>query len=173
MRPRRRDAKKRDHPRIRGEHPCFARQVALRRGSSPHTRGALRTLSGFQFRRGIIPAYAGSTGPPMTGRASVGDHPRIRGEHIPQVDVRELEAGSSPHTRGALAEARRKSPANHTNWDHPRIRGEHGVIPTVGAYPRGSSPHTRNVIKLGPASLPRPVSGLSSNACGCCGDGPL
>ena len=50
-----------DHPRIRGEHdlrPCFIGQTA---GSSPHTRGAPGSSSPARRRRGIIPAYAGST----------------------------------------------------------------------------------------------------------------
>ena len=53
--------KRRDHPRIRGEH--VHRGLLLRHGagSSPHTRGAQG--DGRRPRRGvgIIPAYAGST----------------------------------------------------------------------------------------------------------------
>ncbi len=110
------------------------------------------------------------------------DHPRIRGEHLydPKWDLcpsRIIPAyagntdeppaeydnvwGSSPHTRGTLANS--KTPAASME-DHPRIRGEHeytqtgiayidGIIPayagnTVPAALRvalaaGSSPHTR------------------------------
>ena len=56
-------SKRRDHPRIRGEHcePALAACDAM--GSSPHTRGAL--VGGQRIVKfvGIIPAYAGSTHP--------------------------------------------------------------------------------------------------------------
>ncbi len=114
---------RRDHPRIRGEHttlrarrtpsagiiPAYAGSTAGKvrgkprpKGSSPHTRGALRWPRSRCVRRG--------------------DHPRIRGEHcgyghlmafvrgiIPAyagstmstLDFISLRPGSSPHTRGA------------------------------------------------------------------------
>ena len=92
----------RDHPRIRGEHLGGALHVTGARGSSPHTRGALCTSTRRSAGSRIIPAYAGSTrGVPVTGWL-IGDHPRIRGEHEFDQRVRVVEAGSSPHTRGAL-----------------------------------------------------------------------
>ena len=70
-----------DHPRIRGEHQ--SRSAAPERifGSSPHTRGALDLLEILPFDNGIIPAYAGSTTCITVKPSTVGDHPRIRGEH--------------------------------------------------------------------------------------------
>ena len=71
----------RDHPRIRGEHLAGLGRVIGGVGSSPHTRGAPGVLVVQEFKRGIIPAYAGSTcaaGPPSSAPS---DHPRIRGEH--------------------------------------------------------------------------------------------
>ena len=50
---------------------------------------------------GIIPAYAGSTSLARGGFGRPADHPRIRGEHIRGMSVKELKQGSSPHTRGA------------------------------------------------------------------------
>ena len=50
----------------------------------------------------IIPAYAGSTGAPVGRSGSVGDHPRIRGEHQGGAGAVRQALGSSPHTRGAL-----------------------------------------------------------------------
>ena len=50
-----------DHPRIRGEHALDPAARSGGRGSSPHTRGALRLHRRHRARRGIIPAYAGST----------------------------------------------------------------------------------------------------------------
>ena len=112
-------------------------------GSSPHTRGAPRTVRGHADPPGIIPAYAGSTEGPVPCRAR--------------------PEGSSPHTRGALlftfhvegfggiipayagsTSTRRHGPAGR--WDHPRIRGEHEAL--YGARPGfvGSSPHTRGAL---------------------------
>ena len=72
---------RRDHPRIRGEHAYFSRQTSVVMGSSPHTRGARFRGQDFRLRRGIIPAYAGSTSRVSGCRAFRRDHPRIRGEH--------------------------------------------------------------------------------------------
>ena len=129
-----------DHPRIRGEHFETAPFITSWIGSSPHTRGALWPGALRRRWRGIIPAYAGSTG----------------GAHTPSPTGR----GSSPHTRGALHAERCSSRktgiipayAGSTGsfvaarpWarDHPRIRGEHnGRFPAVWISD-GSSPHTR------------------------------
>ena len=68
--------------------------------------------------------------------------------------------GSSPHTRGALAEIDprkvgfriipayagstvRRAYRRHPGADHPRIRGEHSDLAASKSTPRGSSPHTR------------------------------
>ena len=90
----------------------------------------------------IIPAYAGSTRPSSPASAARPDHPRIRGEHVDQMVVAELEPGSSPHTRGALfhrscgsgrtriipayaGSTKFVGPKQYYLEDHPRIRGEH------------------------------------------------
>ena len=90
-----------DHPRIRGEHSRLGRPVLLARGSSPHTRGALRSAGRSGRRRRIIPAYAGSTRFRLFFRTPWSDHPRIRGEHVHIEAPRCPQMGSSPHTRGA------------------------------------------------------------------------
>ena len=134
--------RRRDHPRIRGEHVRGHVGVARQRGDHPRIRGEhLERCLLDSEDEGIIPAYAGSTmghaGKDVTGQ------------------------GSSPHTRGA----QRNEPHSHTlSWDHPRIRGEHlglggakmhrvGIIPAYagstwnalrdGTSTVGSSPHTR------------------------------
>ena len=53
--------RRRDHPRIRGEHDIEVHARAGRRGSSPHTRGAPRRPESATGCVRIIPAYAGST----------------------------------------------------------------------------------------------------------------
>ena len=91
-----------DHPRIRGEHAKQALNTVYGKGSSPHTRGARRPAISVSRASRIIPAYAGSTDfSPSTSDAAA-DHPRIRGEHFPEPGLDVGQAGSSPHTRGAL-----------------------------------------------------------------------
>ena len=134
-----------DHPRIRGEHHEIFRKA--------------------NDRRGIIPAYAGSTSVTVRILTSCRDHPRIRGEHRARNWSVLSLAGSSPHTRGALvgrqlgARDRGIIPAYAGNTDglltmppafrdHPRIRGEH--VSRFWKLPKrgGSSPHTRGALIL-------------------------
>ena len=129
-------------------------------GSSPHTRGAQRTVRAAVGPVRIIPAYAGSTFPFVSVRGFSPDHPRIRGEHFSIEKQRKKICGSSPHTRGALLGwalcrgLRRIIPAyagstdaadlsGQTVEDHPRIRGEHAPRRYEPPAGRGSSPHTR------------------------------
>ena len=97
-----------------------------------------------QTRKGIIPAYAGST--------------------FRFLPYRTVTPGSSPHTRGARRRCARTPPPG---GDHPRIRGEHlieqlfvreklGIIPAYAGSTLnttsplwlllGSSPHTRGAL---------------------------
>ena len=129
-------------------------------GSSPHTRGARRPGRPCRSRPRIIPAYAGSTNSSSHLLSFSGDHPRIRGEHLPPEPRKRALNGSSPHTRGApLTSPTGSAPlriipayAGSTpfvrsrlrgGWDHPRIRGEHDYAKRAPAGLRGSSPHTR------------------------------
>ena len=155
----RRSATRWDHPRIRGEHP--------------HGHYGQRPVPG------IIPAYAGSTdgldlsegyragssphtrgAPPArpSAPAPAGDHPRIRGEHVPvpppprpgrriipayagstavSTWYSKSLAGSSPHTRGARTPTRRPPTSRR---DHPRIRGEHLKLQAVVEHNNGIIP---------------------------------
>ena len=129
-----------DHPRIRGEHQTRQWQNGRTLGSSPHTRGARRTAWTAEARRGIIPAYAGSTDvttPPSPDRP---DHPRIRGEHHDLPDRVPGSGGSSPHTRGAR---RSSSAAGFRRRIIPAYAGSTCDAGARGGSSRGSSPHTR------------------------------
>ena len=141
-----------DHPRIRGEHETDTTTSRLRAGSSPHTRGARLLGAAVVAGGGIIPAYAGSTLAGRRGARRGGDHPRIRGEHMPRMNPEEKGTGSSPHTRGAHV---RPAPVEVDPLDHPRIRGEHGGFPRRAMCRRGSSPHTRGA----PHPVPRRAGG--------------
>ena len=49
------------HPRLRGEHSAKKMKSVAPMGSSPLTRGALRSTRGLVRLGRLIPAYAGST----------------------------------------------------------------------------------------------------------------
>ena len=120
-------------------------------------------VTGCSLGAAIIPAYAGSTGGLRLRLRIWGDHPRIRGEHGRSSLAAPVEAGSSPHTRGAHTSIRSIAartgiiPAyagstRPTRWmggrwrDHPRIRGEHVRFGDFCLRDRGSSPHTRGAL---------------------------
>ena len=153
----------RDHPRIRGEHRSRVTGLRSNQGSSPHTRGAPSLARPSALVLGIIPAYAGSTRPAAGRRAGIGDHPRIRGEHVRPRVTTTTSPGSSPHTRGAqqarmngasitgiipayAGSTTARAASARSLWDHPRIRGEHYAFRLHGRPCRGSSPHTRGAL---------------------------
>ena len=124
----------------------------LRRGSSPHTRGARSRVHRHRRPGRIIPAYAGSTLRRRRHPPGKPDHPRIRGEHSICLKSCHLTMGSSPHTRGARWLRRRPYVVNP---DHPRIRGEHDPRGRAGDGRAGSSPHTRGALGSGSVVDPR------------------
>ena len=95
-----------DHPRMCGEHSTQLKNEFYSAGSSPHVRGALTVLQHISYRRGIIPACAGSTRTLAALNRYAGDHPRMCGEHSMRWAVRFAAPGSSPHVRGARASRR-------------------------------------------------------------------
>ena len=91
----------RDHPRVRGEHPVVQVCDDVDPGSSPRARGARSWRRPTPWRRGIIPACAGSTPIYRCVLGAAKDHPRVRGEHSSPVPGMRLKPGSSPRARGA------------------------------------------------------------------------
>ena len=97
-----RQHRRRDHPRMCGEHGEVFNSQRIDRGSSPHVRGA-RSHSMFTARQhGIIPACAGSTSAGLNHAGGTRDHPRMCGEHARRSLQHGQGKGSSPHVRGAL-----------------------------------------------------------------------
>ena len=132
----------RAHPRLRGEHSDSCANAVGAVGSSPLTRGARLRVLTKGHRNRLIPAYAGSTGAAGGVGSGVEAHPRLRGEHLFGGFAGAAHWGSSPLTRGALADSlpepmqARLIPAyaGSTKPDeefsppvsaHPRLRGEH------------------------------------------------
>ena len=92
-----------DHPRVCGEHFKGKSGKEFDAGSSPRMRGARQDAQEAGEGRGIIPAYAGSTGVEPFENVAVGDHPRVCGEHVSSMRVSTPDRGSSPRMRGAPA----------------------------------------------------------------------
>ena len=173
------------HPRIRGERTGGQTALPSIIGSSPHTRGT-------RFRQGcrflclrFIPAYAGNAASRCEMPATSSVHPRIRGERNNEIARVAPSIGSSPHTRGTLAEhhrydaGRRFIPAYAGNAAtglgrcaptavHPRIRGERAANHYGDKKRGGSSPHTRGTRPSGVQNRPykRFIPAYAGNARG-------
>ena len=72
-----------DHPRVCGEHFQHYDVPLEPEGSSPRMRGTLNSYDVAKSHHGIIPAYAGNTWRFRVLAQSLGDHPRVCGEHRP------------------------------------------------------------------------------------------
>ena len=148
------------HPRIRGERRVRRPAADLCGGSSPHTRGTRGQHHSASDGLRFIPAYAGNA----LGRIDQPEdgpvHPRIRGERHLELNMNNIELGSSPHTRGTRIDADRYRPNTRfipayagnassacgqrsCSPVHPRIRGEREVLKKRVLVIDGSSPHTR------------------------------
>ena len=119
-------------------------RVRVRTGSSPLTRGKLRSY-------------------PARTTALVA-HPRSRGENALPVKINEVSSGSSPLTRGKPsadqphyvgkglipAHAGKTLPRGNrqsAGTAHPRSRGENSLDPPADSSPQGSSPLTRGKLR--------------------------
>ena len=147
-----------DHPRVCGEHDCGAGIQSTAKGSSPRMRGTRYRLERGWIIVGIIPAYAGNTIQNRPFAATVGDHPRVCGEHTRTGCSGRTVLGSSPRMRGTRIHANvagrtvgiipayagnTRSTTNTLDCteDHPRVCGEHdswgwNVVITLGSSPR-------------------------------------
>ena len=113
----------------------------------------------------IIPAFAGNTPRRPPSASCTWDHPRFRGEHTYRRFLQSLLSGSSPLSRGTLAQSIRDFlgvgiiPAFAGNTfpclfplvrlkDHPRFRGEHSRRSQQIRANRGSSPLSRGTLRL-------------------------
>jgi hypothetical protein len=90
------------HPRACGEHPSLHSTRAERSGSSPRMRGTRADLLVDLGDMRFIPAHAGNTARPVSGRSLTSVHPRACGEHVVGWARRMIWVGSSPRMRGTL-----------------------------------------------------------------------
>ena len=152
--------RRRDHPRVCGEHRRLLKGFYGHAGSSPRMRGTQDHGRGGEYGGGIIPAYAGNTDIARTPLLDRGDHPRVCGEHVMAQNAPFENPGSSPRMRGTRRTAipfRRFSgiiPAYAGNTsmgllslsklrDHPRVCGEHTLLNPSLTQGEGSSPRMR------------------------------
>ena len=128
-------------------------------------RGTLRPRNRVLIFAGIIPAYAGNTAPSASPGPSIGDHPRVCGEHWKAPPMLTASMGSSPRMRGTLHAERVGLgaagiiPAYAGNTedsaevgdfprDHPRVCGEHRPNTVFLCLRTGSSPRMRGTPHL-------------------------
>ena len=150
----------RAHPRSRGENMLASREVGLRAGSSPLTRGKRNYQQGPQAHERLIPAHAGKTMLSFVAWLFCPAHPRSRGENGRRDVVEATVRGSSPLTRGkrtlipphvmtlGLIPAHAGKTGSCGPWGrertaHPRSRGENKSLTASSRVRIGSSPLTR------------------------------
>ena len=148
------------HPRSRGENEGgdgFGDPLA---GSSPLTRGKPHEDVEAIPERRLIPAHAGKTAESVAPHGTKQAHPRSRGENGYLSVFRVTGLGSSPLTRGKLAQGRDRArdaglipahagktrvwgPRRRSPLAHPRSRGENTEADEDSRALWGSSPLTR------------------------------
>ena len=117
--------RRRDHPRMCGEHISGFLKGLKQKGSSPHVRGA----------------RAGGRGCKQSGW----DHPRMCGEHPPLERLRGCRPGSSPHVRGAL---RFQAWSRFCLGIIPACAGSTTLTARGWTATEGSSPHVRGALQI-------------------------
>ena len=133
----------RAHPRVGGENSTGEYFGATSLGSSPRGRGKPPRLRLRDSPRGLIPAWAGKTGPRPQRTWIPGAHPRVGGENAePKRDPLGV-TGSSPRGRGkpwpgrCATRSRRLIPA----WAGKTLRLEIVYGWYAGSSPRGRGKH--------------------------------
>ena len=138
----------------------MTKRCSVCQGSSPLTRGKRLPAFARFVRPGLIPAHAGKTRRGFGWIGCDGAHPRSRGENFSRLVMQNSPSGSSPLTRGKLADqaltldglglipahagkTRGKCARSPGRWAHPRSRGENQTVYKQLSQWSGSSPLTR------------------------------
>ncbi len=95
------------HPRTRGEQVVQQLRKPRYTGSSPHSRGTDGVVSRCLPGRRFIPALAGNRHERQRSDATGAVHPRTRGEQVADRSLDAGNGGSSPHSRGTVADVDR------------------------------------------------------------------
>ena len=94
------------HPRVGGENSRMKENAEKARGSSPRGRGKHRGGRNPDYRKRLIPAWAGKTWSQVGHLQELGAHPRVGGENLLDMYYEGHRAGSSPRRRGKRVERR-------------------------------------------------------------------
>ena len=129
-----------DHPRVCGEKPFLAAELALMTGSPPRVRGKAFMKRYFSSYGGITPACAGKSHTLRFRIPRHRDHPRVCGEKLYRQPWSQLTMGSPPRVRG---KARENGCFGAAEEDHPRVCGEKIIRGAHRLLNKGSPPRVR------------------------------
>ena len=170
-----------DHPRVCGEKYLVWFERFDFRGSPPRVRGKGYLGGPLGMRRRITPACAGKSRRPARRRCCFRDHPRVCGEKIVHILLKNLRVGSPPRVRGkefpviassvgkritpaCAGKSKRQSKINREYGDHPRVCGEKSFGVWISAGGTGSPPRVRG--KAFSASWRRHSAGITPACAG-------
>ncbi len=156
----RNSARRRDHPRVCGNHGDAGQKALRDAGSPPRVREPPFLTSHPARPAGITPACAGTTQPQRQVITQCQDHPRVCGNHSDGLVASDPVEGSPPRVREPLSpgfvglRAAGITPACAGTtmdmaaervhvWDHPRVCGNHTYICVNWLTPLGSPPRVR------------------------------
>ena len=128
----------RDHPRSRGENRGGLRRDGPGDGSPPLARGKLGRRAPAWTRRRITPARAGKTLHVPSAPSPSPDHPRSRGENVPDARRGCGAPGSPPLARG------KRRPRCGSGRGHGITPARAGKTDDVGHVPTPSPDHPRS-----------------------------
>ena len=148
------------HPRVCGEQPAGAAEIAAEIGSSPRVRGTDRLSGVGVLVARFIPACAGNRDfhPVKYFQKTV--HPRVCGEQLVVRRLPTVSLGSSPRVRGTERQGRQQTgesrfipacagnrrpgiPLRRPPPVHPRVCGEQRAGVDRAIAEGGSSPRVR------------------------------
>ena len=177
------------HPRVGGENFVHSPHISKIRGSSPRGRGKPTGSPVRPSLPGLIPAWAGKTGPRRVLWRVRRAHPRVGGENEHKTNPPKCCLGSSPRGRGkprlgplALAGLRlipawagKTTTTHHTpspSRAHPRVGGEnarlgHSRERSGGSSPRGRGKQGHRPWQLTPPWLIPAWAGKTSSSRAC------
>ncbi len=180
------------HPRSRGDHADTGNQVLAGNGSPPLARGPPTVADGWTWRQRFTPARAGTTMLEAYRKHPGPVHPRSRGDHWRDGQLRQVESGSPPLARGPRTGVRHhpvghgftparagtttyRAPRASPPAVHPRSRGDHISLfwrtachsgsPPLARGPRSSVMRLAVVERFTPARAGTTASGGAGAAC--------
>ena len=149
-----------EHPRVRGDDCLLSERIKSSFGTPPRARGRPAPHAAGRCRVGNTPACAGTTAGCSPFRASLREHPRVRGDDDNAMRALERAHGTPPRARGRQSGQPRPfgTPGNTPACagttcactfaralarEHPRVRGDDPGATSSTATRRGTPPRAR------------------------------